>query len=155
MFTSIPVKIVQGHGVASGKCQDPRFPQGSVALQFPFFEKNGLDTKSLYTGTLNLDIFPHSYILLNPTFQFNRVKWTSYLPAENFSFFACQLQLSEVHGEQQYTCYVYWPHPSTKPAFHQPPSVLEVIAPFIPNLDYGNNLILTSKNDVISFTTNS
>lgn len=155
MFTSIPVKIIQGYGVASGKCKDPRFPQGSVALQLPFFEKNGLDTSSFYPGTLNLDLSPYSYKLLNPTFQFNRVKWTPYLPAENFSFFSCQLNLSEVHGDQHYTCYVYWPHPSTKPDFHQPRSVLEVIAPFIPNLDYGKRLILSSKNDVISFTTYS
>ena len=31
-------KIVKGHGVASGRARDPRFPEGTLALQWPIFE---------------------------------------------------------------------------------------------------------------------
>ena len=34
-------QIVEGHGVASGRAGDPRFPEGTLALQWPIFEKNG------------------------------------------------------------------------------------------------------------------
>ena len=38
-----PGVVVRGHGVASGRAGDPRFPHGTVAMQIPFFRERGLD----------------------------------------------------------------------------------------------------------------
>ena len=33
---------------------------------------------------------------------------------------------------------IYYPHPETKPEHHQPPTVIEILAPFIEGLSLGN-----------------
>jgi hypothetical protein len=53
-----------------------------------------------------------------------------------------------------YESFVYWPHPSTKPEFKQDPSVLEVIAPFIENANYGNEITITADSSSINFSAN-
>ena len=94
---------------------------------------------------MNLDISPYDFELLNPDYSFNSVKWSTDLPAENFSFFSCRLKKANAYSNSSYNGFVYWPHPSTKPEFHQNLSVLEVVAPFIPNLSYGSMLELTRR----------
>ena len=90
-LTKITAKIVPGHGIASGKKEDNRFPNGTISLQMPHFESEGFSGKPFYRGTLNLDISPYSFILGTPSYQFSQVKWCEYLPPENFSFFPCRL----------------------------------------------------------------
>ena len=51
-------KIVKGHGVASGRARDPRFPEGTLALQWPIFEINGLNLDGYYRATINISVFP-------------------------------------------------------------------------------------------------
>ena len=151
-LSSVLAKLVPGFGVASGKCRDARFPSGTIAMQLPYFEQFGLKLKGYYQGTLNLDISPYDFELLNPDYSFNSVKWSTDLPAENFSFFSCRLKKANAYSNSSYNGFVYWPHPSTKPEFHQNLSVLEVVAPFIPNLSYGSMLELTTSSKIIRFT---
>ena len=143
MLNQIKAKIVEGYGVASGKNSDPRFPQGTLALQIPFFRKEGLDLGVFHLGTLNLDISPHSYKLLKPKFKFNRVKWSEHLEAENFSFYPCLISL--VNKDASYECLVYWPHPSTKPDFHQSEKILEIMGPLMSELSYGSEVLISAK----------
>ena len=91
-LSSVLAKLVPGFGVASGKCGDARFPSGTIAMQLPYFEQFGLKLKGYYQGTLNLDISPYDFELLNPDYSFNSVRWSTDLPAENFSFFSCRLK---------------------------------------------------------------
>ena len=58
------------------------------------------------------------------------------MPAENFSFYRCEIRPSGMKSFEEGL--VYWPHPSTKPEFQQDPSVLEILAPFLAEAGYGS-----------------
>ena len=149
---NILAKLVEGHGVASGKTEDSRFPYGTIAMQMPYFKERGLELSSFFKGSLNLDVSPYSFDLLEPDCSFMQIKWSQDLPAENFSFYSCSLVVSESGFESiSYGGFIYRPHPSTKPGFHQNPNVLQVIAPFIPNLTYGDFLNFKCSSRIIHF----
>jgi hypothetical protein len=126
--------IVRGHGVASGTGPDRRYPAGTLSLQRPFFAQLGLDLSAFYDGTVNVDLAPRSFSLARPTYTFRAVAWTFLHPPEDFSFSHCRL----IHRARPFDGWVYTPHPETKAAHFQPPTLLEIIAPFIPNLAAGD-----------------
>ncbi len=130
--------IVRGHGVASGTGVDRRYPAGTLQMQRPFFAERGLDLSPFHDGTLNLDIAPLSFNLAHPTHTFRQVEWTHLHPPEDFSFSRCRL----IVKNQSYKGWVYTPHPDTKAAHFQPPSMLEIIAPFIAGMTYGSRVDL-------------
>jgi hypothetical protein len=70
------------------------------------------------------------------------------MPAENFSFFPCFFELL---GQQRVNALVYWPHPSTKPSFHQDPSVLEFLAPWIDGVNNGQKIEVFAESENINF----
>lgn len=104
-------------------------------MQAPYFLEGGLDLSDFHRGTLNLSPVDHSIQLLSPQYIFRQVKWSISVPAENFSFFQSELQLS--NSSTWVPALLYWPHPSTKPEFHQPANTYEFIAPFIDGLLLG------------------
>lgn len=138
-WQTIAVRMVQGHRVASGLNQNPRFPGGTLRMQSPFFLARGLDLSSFHLGTLNVSIAPLVYRVLKARHTFTNVKWHPTEPAEDFSFFdvraACPDQ-DFVDG------LIYFPHPETKPEHFQQPDVLELLLPFVKGLDYGMELSL-------------
>jgi hypothetical protein len=141
--------ITRGHGIASGKTRDTRFPGGTLAMQAPFFQDLGLDLSVFFPGTLNLSVHPCSYRLGAPVHSFPQVKWAESFPPENFSFYRCRVRLL---GEVDFVeALVYWPHPSTKPGFHQDPHVLEVLAPRIPLADYGKEMEICADSGSLGF----
>jgi len=147
---SSAVGIIQpGHGVASGKNQDDRFPKGTLDMQLPYFKQQGLDLNLFFQGTLNISIQGHIFKLGQPSYSFPSVKWSPDLPAENFSFYSCTIQTMK--GQKSYNSFVYWPHPSTKPEFKQDPSVLEVMATQVEGAKYGDKIIITADSDTINF----
>ena len=148
-YISAKAVVTQGHGIASGKTYDVRFPNGTLAMQAPVFRELGMNLSEFFPGTLNLSVHPFSYRLDTPLYSFPQVKWTPYLPPENFSFYPCGIRLI---GEEDYTeALVYWPHPSTKPEFHQDPHVLEILAPRIPSLRYGKEMEIRGHSRGLSF----
>ena len=142
--------IKKGYGVASGKSKDKRFPNGTLSMQMPFFIHQGLDLKDFFPGTLNVLLPKHSYFLGTAKYFFPLVKWSLSLPAENFSFFTCTLQL--VSQKEKYDSLIYWPHPSTKPEFFQDPSILEIIAPEIDNIRYGDEVKIFAEPGSVIFS---
>ena len=60
--------IAEGHGVASGKTGDIRFPFGTLAMQIPIFEKRGMDFKQFFKGTINISLNLFNFELRNPKF---------------------------------------------------------------------------------------
>ena len=96
--------VVEGHGVASGKSNDPRFPGGTLQMQIPFFLEFGLDLSHYHTGTLNLSIAPHRFEIISPTHTFRLVKWHPTEPAEDFSFVACRGEPTRLQGK------MWWLH---------------------------------------------
>jgi hypothetical protein len=62
------------------------------------------------------------------------LQWTHLHPPETFSFVAVQL----TWRSQRSAAWLYRPHPETKAAHHQAPSVMEIIAPRMEGLAYGD-----------------
>ena len=50
------------------KTEDSRFPHGTIAMQMPYFKERGLELSSFFKGSLNLDVSPYSFDLLEPDF---------------------------------------------------------------------------------------
>lgn len=124
--------VVGGHGIASGATPDPRFPDGTLAEQLPFFEGAGIPVSGMFPGTINLDL---QFVLTSrsPRHTIERLRWKQGYPAETFSFFDARLAA----GGDIHDALVYQPHPETKPEFHQDPTVVEVLAPPIDGISPG------------------
>ncbi|ARA94665.1 hypothetical protein AWN76_016895 [Rhodothermaceae bacterium RA] len=135
MWRRVPGLVVRGHGVASGRKNDPRFPGGTLRMQLPHFRARGLDLSAYYRGTINVCIAPHRYVVRRPRCTFRHVRWHPTEPAEDFSFFDTRLETAD---GRRYPGLIYYPHPETKPEHVQPPDVLEVLTVFIPGLRYGD-----------------
>ncbi|MEA5571096.1 hypothetical protein [Calothrix sp. UHCC 0171] len=131
--------IKQGYGVASGKSGNPRFPQGTIEMQKPFFREQGLDLDAYFSGTINVSIYPYKYEIKQAKYTFRNVKWSPHDPAEDFSFLDCQISLNT---GKLLSGFIYYPHPETKPEHFQSPDILEIITPFISGLKYGNECII-------------
>jgi len=118
-------KIIPGHGVASGKGKDPRYPKGTLRLQAPYFKERGLDLDGYYLGTLNVDIAPKSFKIGEAKYFFEGIAWSDHIPPENFYFFEAAL----IHNNKKYDGLVYMPDPKTKVDHEQLATVLELILP--------------------------
>lgn len=126
--------VVRGHGVASGRSGDPRFPGGTIAMQLPHFRALGLDLAGFFPGTVNVDVAPWSFRPGPAALRFERVKWHPEAPAETFSFARAVL----VRNGERHRALVYWPHPETKPEHFQPAYVVEILATPVPGLEPGD-----------------
>jgi hypothetical protein len=133
-WIALPGVLVQGYRVASGPSQD--YPYGALDRQRPLFAARGLDLSACFNGTLNIDISPRTFNLIKPEYTFERVEWTDLHPPETFSFSPCKV----IYGGIEYAGWVYYPHPETKLRNFQNPSLLEVIAPDIPGIQYGDRV---------------
>lgn len=130
-------RLKQGYRVASGP--SAAYPQyGSIEKQKPYFKALGLDLEAVYNGTLNISIEPYAFELTMPRHTFRGVKWTELTNAEDFSFSPCRLRFEG----REYQGWVYYPHPETKRDHFQDASTVEVLAPFIEGLRYGDALEL-------------
>ncbi len=129
-------RIEQGHRVASGMTTETPYPRGAIEMQAPFFAERGLDLTGLYRGTLNISISPYTFSMQHPAYTFRHVEWTTLHPPEDFSFSQCHVI---AHGIQ-YSGWIYYPHPETKLTHFQDPSIVEVIAPLIASLSYGDHV---------------
>jgi hypothetical protein len=103
-------------------------------MQIPIFKTGGLDLEGCYLGTLNLDIRPCTFKLRDPEFIFRDVRWTELHPAEHFSFTRCTL----AYKAAVVPAWIYYPHPETKSRHFHDPSLMEVMAPRIPEIRLGD-----------------
>jgi hypothetical protein len=133
-WLSIRGVLKPGYGVASGPSAD--YPYGALVRQFPIFKSRGLDLSGLFRGTLNVDIRPRTFEMLNPELTLRNVAWTDLHPPEDFSFCRCRVWF--MAGD--YDGWIYFPHPETKRRNFHDPSLLEVIAGWIPGIQYGDEL---------------
>ncbi len=128
--------VERGHKVASGAAVDGPYPRGTIEMQTPVFQALGLDLAGYFQGTLNISIRPSTFQLIDPEFTFRRVEWTDRHPPEDFSFSRCRV----LFHHSTYDGWIYYPHPETKKRNFQPPSTLEIIAPPIPGISYGDGV---------------
>ena len=121
-------RLVAGHGVASGRAADSPYPAGTISLQTPLFARHGIDLSSYQQATLNLDFSPGEWRLRHPDQQVEQLLWSDRHPPETFSFWRCRLQPLD-ERTAALDALIYYPHPETKQAHHQPAGLLEVLAP--------------------------
>lgn len=131
-------EVVAGYQIASGGAEDSPYPSGSIPLQKPFFKKLGLDLDHCFDGTLNVDIAPNTFEILQPSFRFELVEWMPGFAPETFSFIECEIVTNSLTTNG----FVYYPHPETKTQHFHNNQRLEVLAPLIPNLNYGDAVML-------------
>ncbi len=108
-------------------------------MQTPFFRALGLDLAPFFPGTLNIDISPKQLQLVSPQYTFRNVHWAEGFLPEDFSFAPCQV----INQNKSFDSLIYYPHPETKIGHFQTASIVEVIAPFIPELTYGDRILLS------------
>nr|WP_245817540.1 hypothetical protein [Hydrococcus rivularis] len=128
--------IKQGHQVASGMAENSPYPGSTIEMQTPFFQKLGLDLTPFFPATLNVSISPYTFTVKQPEYTFQKVEWTSKHPPEDFSFSRCRV----VYNNIRYDTLIYYPHPETKKTHFQDNSTVEILAPLIPNLSYGDRI---------------
>ncbi len=137
-WQSVQGIIQGGHKVASGQALNSPYPNGTIAMQIPFFRALGLNLGDLFRGTLNVSIQPLIWEMTHPALTFSQVMWTDKHPPEDFSFSACLLLFNQI----RYPSWIYYPHPKTKKRHFQNPSVIEIIAPLIKDIKEGHPVIV-------------
>ena len=150
-YTKVRGEIVAGHGVASGKGNDQRYPEGTLRLQFKHFLKRGLDLSVYFMGTINLDISPNSYNIKKAKHFFKDIDWSEHIPPENFYFFDVALY----YKDKTYEGLIYMPDPDTKEEHFQQPTIFELILPKIQGLEYGYRVEIAVNNDQLHINTDS
>lgn len=148
-WTTVHGVVVQGYRVASGPSKD--YPYGALERQRPFFKEGGLDLDDHFNGSLNVDIRPFEFAMAKPEYTFHHVEWTDLHPPEHFSFSRCKV----IFKGKEYDGWVYYPHPETKLRHFQNPSLLEVIAMEIPEIQYGDEVDVMLNLDEISIAESS
>ena len=93
----------------------------------------------MFNGTLNISIAPYEFEMKKPEYKFKNVKWTELTNAETFSFSRCKM----IFKGKEYNGWVYYPHPETKKDHFQSRSTVEVLAPRIEGIKYGNAVEIT------------
>lgn len=131
--------VLQGHGVASGRADDPRFPEGTIRMQQPFFAALGFDISRFHPATMNVSIAPWRYEPLQPVFTVRQLRWCPLTEPEDFSFYACRVRW---RGGGPCEGLVYRPHPETKPEHFQDPGTLEILTVRLEGLAYGDSVVL-------------
>ncbi|XOV81168.1 MAG: hypothetical protein ACFHVJ_09520 [Aestuariibacter sp.] len=131
-------KVVAGYQVASGTGVESPYPQGSITMQKPVFKKLGLDLEHCFDGTLNVDIAPHSFSLLSAPWRFEQVNWVDGFSPENFSFIPCEL----LFRQSIIPAFIYYPDPETKTQHFHNTQRLEVLAPWVDGIKYGDSVSL-------------
>ncbi|MEW6673377.1 MAG: hypothetical protein AB1427_16870 [Thermodesulfobacteriota bacterium] len=136
-WTPVKGKLTKGYGIASGQARHSPYPGGSIVLQTPHFLRRGLDIRRFFQGTLNISITPLSFRMKTPRWRFDNLEWCEGV-SETFSFSPCRLMV----GWNTIEGLIYYPHPETKPDHFHDNSTLEVLAPFIGDLEEGAVIFL-------------
>jgi hypothetical protein len=132
--------IVQGHRVASGYGNDPRFPGGTIRPQLPALRASIPDFDqylggSAFAGTINVRLDGVRRVVPGePDFRIGPVPWTDVFPPEIFLISRAMLR---IRGQEQ-PAFLYIPDPATKPGHYQPSDVIELLAGFLLGLTYGD-----------------
>lgn len=163
---TVKATIRRGYRVASGQAlegTDQRFNEdgGTICLQVPEFKKRGLDLDEYFggkpgqayvLGTLGCDITPYEVRIVRPEYHLLDVRWTekfdNEIPEFKENFFLSPAVVE--FGGSCYRALLYMPDPATKPGHFHPPSTIEVIAQRIPDLAYGDSIVLSYNPGAIS-----
>lgn len=146
---SVAATVVSGHRVASGLGGDPRFPQGTITPQLPFFRRAMPDMVAFlggepFPGTINLKVDGRVEVRC-PEFRLPDVRWTDAFPPETFYLSRAALQADDA----AHPVLLYIPDPATKPDHFQPADRIELLASRIEGVAYGAAVRLLYDPDAI------
>jgi len=144
--------VVSGYGVASGRAADSPYPDGTIALQKPFFSALGLDLSACYNGTINAAFDCRQVMLKRWHYQFFRVNWHAGLAAEDFRFVSCKLICKHPESVKSYPAYIYQVVADSKLGHFQDANVLELLAPEVRGLAYGDEMAIELEENILEFT---
>jgi hypothetical protein len=114
-------------------------------MQIPHFLERGVDLRSFHPATLNVSVAPRAIRLARPDITLREVRWHLTEPAEDFSFAGCRLHA----GGEVVDALVYRPHPETKPEHFQSPDTIELMAPWVDGLTYGDRVVVEAPDGVL------
>jgi hypothetical protein len=140
--------VVKGYRVASGQATDSPFPKGTIEMQTPFFLREGLDLREYYPATIGVSCGPLTFTVKQPEYTIRNVKWSLEHHAEDFSFSRCRVTFEDVTVDGL----VYYPHPDTKIGHYHDNSTLEIIAPYLDGIQYGELVEVDINTDEISIS---
>jgi hypothetical protein len=126
--------VVAGHGVASGRRGDPRFPGGTIAMQTPYFRERGIDLSAYWPGTLNVDLAPAEPIPTQPVFD-GHIAWHPDF-CERFVLMPVEVEFKGMRHRGLW----YYPHPETKTEHFQRNGVVELLLPRIDGVQAGDTI---------------
>lgn len=130
-----PFVVVRGRGAASGTAEYQDLG-GSIRAQRPHFQQRGLDLSAFHCATINGDIRPSAADIHTPLITLRSIAWHPTLPPEDFSFASAAIEF----GRERSPALIYYPRPETKGPYAQmpPDHIVELLAPHISGLDYGD-----------------
>lgn len=118
----------------------------TIGLQKPIFFEKGLPmANKLNVGTINLELLSLTLIPNRYDFFFSNINWSPDFPIESFGFIKI---VSIKHGNKEYSepGYLYFPSKSPHVGNF---SQVEIISIPIINLEYGDTLEITIKNESV------
>jgi hypothetical protein len=130
-------RVIKGKGIASGKNIDPETGlTNTIGMQKPFFKMADIPyIEDVYNGTVNMDISPNEFKINYPDYFVENVAW--HVDAtESFQFVKTDI----VFGAKDYSGYIYYPMPSKLKS--HPDTRIELLAPKIPDLEYGKKIAI-------------
>ena len=143
--------VVKGRGVAGGEgypdeeltdvvfaaLQPSRVKTThTISKQRPYFERTIDGFSEIHNGTINVEISPKFFEILNPDYKVEDCPWVEgYL--ESFQFVKVEL----VHNTHSYNGLVYFPM-SPELKAHKENNIFELLAPFIEGVNYGDKILI-------------
>ncbi|MDO8601096.1 MAG: hypothetical protein Q7R46_00260 [bacterium] len=125
-------KIKSGLRIASGLNPDPTLKlNNTIFKQKKFFVEAGVaGIQNCYNGTINVDIQPYQFKIIKPDYEVT-CEWSPGT-VETFWFVGVDINLKG----KNYDGYIYYPCPS--PVKNHKDDTVELLAPKIENLRYGD-----------------
>ncbi|MDO8482043.1 MAG: hypothetical protein Q7S75_03095 [bacterium] len=128
--------VIRGARRTSNIDGNSPYGRGTLELQFPLFRELGLDLSGCFMGTLDIRINPRTWVMVPTEPTFHGIKWFAG-KEEDFFFSKCWLTFAG----KTYLAWLYCASPG-KPHYIRGPSLFEVIAEKIPNIGYGDTVML-------------
>jgi len=144
-FIIVSGMVIEGEKFTSGIAANNPYPCGTLTMQAPYFKQRGLNLKENFQATINVNIKPGTFVMNNPEFIFPDVKWCPEHDAETFSFSRCRI----IHEELAIDAFVFYHKKRNKKEQSIEDSVFEIIAPYIPGIHYGDQVVIEVNPDEI------
>ncbi len=124
-------KIVHGCGIATQ----------TVKQQSSYFEEKGIEHDFLVNGSINVDISPKEWEIVNPDFEFKDIIWCPKFP-EDFNFIKLEIRFEN----KIYSGFLYNPKRTKNPK-----TMMEILSKYIAGIEYGKEIELMIPKDKIKF----